>query len=728
MTRAVTRAVTRRTRLLVAGLVVGLAVGALALAIRVASPPVFAPSFAEVKARHRASDLALLDRHGEVIHERRIDPRWRRLAWTPLDEISPAVRAAVLAAEDRRFERHGGVDFRAVATAAVERARGGPPRGASTVTMQLATMLDPALRRRGGPRTLAQKWRQMRLAWAIEARWAKYQILEAYLNRVAFRGELEGVPAAASVLFGKAPHGVTEAEAVVLAALVRAPNASRDAAVRRATALVARAGFTVAAEALESAVRGALEAPAGGGPRMALAPHAATRLLPETAAGSVTVVSSTLDGSVQRLAAEALRRHLLAVRARHVQDGAVLVVDNATGEVLAYVGGDPEFGSARFVSGIHARRQAGSSLKPFLYAQAFDQRLLTPASLLEDTPLELPVAGGLYRPRNYDEHWKGLVSVRTALGSSLNVPAVRTLELLGAEAAVDQLRRLGFEGLHEAGDFYGPSLALGSADVSLWELVGAYRALARGGVWSPLVMTPGARSAAVPRRVYSEDAAFLIGNVLADREGRSVTFGLESPLATPFWTAVKTGTSKEMRDNWCVGFSRRYTVGVWVGNFSGEPMRNVSGITGAAPIWVEIMSWLHRSSPSAAPIPPPGVLSRPVRLAGAAEAARVEWFLRGTEPADRDSTAAGERPRITSPVTGTVVALDPDIPVRRQRMVLEATGMLAALEWRVDGTPAGPGGGLVVWEPTPGRHTVTLVDATDRVVDTVSFEVRGGAR
>ncbi|HUG36552.1 MAG TPA: transglycosylase domain-containing protein [Candidatus Limnocylindrales bacterium] len=343
-----TRVVIRRTRVLVAGALTVLAVSAVGLAIRIASPPVLAPSFADVKARHRPSDLVLLDRHGEVIHERRIDPRWRRLAWTPLDEISPAVRAAVLAAEDRRFERHGGGDVHAVVAAAVARARGGPPRGASTVTMQLATLLDPALQRRGGPRTLAQKWKQMRLAWAIESRWAKDQILEAYLNRVALRGELEGVPAAASVLFGKAPHGLTEAEAVVLAALVRAPNASREAAVRRATALVTRLGFTITPEALESAVRGAIEAPAGGGPRMALAPHAATRLLPVTVAGSVTAVASTLDVSVQRLAAEALRRHLLAVRARHVQDGAVLVVDNATGEVLAYVGGDPELGSARF--------------------------------------------------------------------------------------------------------------------------------------------------------------------------------------------------------------------------------------------------------------------------------------------------------------------------------------------------------------------------------------------
>ena len=226
------------------------------------------------------------------------------------------------------------------------------------------------------------------------------------------------------------------------------------------------------------------------------------------------------------------------------------------------------------------------------------------------------------------------MSVRTALASSLNVPAVRALDLVGEEAAVELLRRLGFDGLRESGDYYGPSMALGSADVSLWELVNAYRALARGGVWSPLRL--GADEAAgAARRVYSDRAAFLVSSILADRESRSLTFGLENPLATRFWTAVKTGTSKEMRDNWCVGYSRRYTVGVWVGNFGGEPMRNVSGVTGAAPVWREVMAWLHGAVPSAPPAAPAGVVAAPVAFPGAVEPARLEWFLAGTEPPRR---------------------------------------------------------------------------------------------
>jgi penicillin-binding protein 1C len=438
-------------------------------------------------------------------------------------------------------------------------------------------------------------------------------------------------------------------------------------------------------------------------------------------------VRSTLDGALQQVAAETLRRHLLAVRGQRVQDGALLVADNASGEVLAYVGGSGDLSSARFVDGVQARRQAGSALKPFLYALAMEQRLLTPASLLEDTPLEIPVAGGLYRPQNYDEQFHGLVSARTALASSLNIPAVRTLELVGPETFVQQLRRLDFAGLRESGDYYGPALALGSADVSLWELVNAYRTLANGGTWAPLRMAAEEGAGGGRRKVYSPEAAFLVSHVLADREARSATFGLENPLATRFWTAVKTGTSKEMRDNWCVGFSRRYTVGVWVGNFSGEPMRDVSGITGAAPVWLDVMRWLHGAAAGAAPEPPPGVQLHTVAFPQAAEPERVEWFLTGTEPGGRSRPAAAGLARILAPAAGTIVALDPDIPPARQRVAFEAQDAGPRFRWVLDGNDAGAAAAPVFWKPVPGRHTLALVGEDGRPATTVTFTVRGPA-
>ena len=684
------------------------------------APPASVPSFAAVRADYRPSDVRLLDRHGEVLHELRIDSRRRRLEWTPLADISPALQRAVVTAEDRRFYAHHGVDAQALLGAAAQRLAGHRLRGASTITMQLVALLDPAARPQTAARTLAQKWRQMQLAWAIEQRWSKTEILEAYLNLVTFRGELQGIAAAASVLFGKSPHGITEPEALVLAVLVQSPNAGHTAVLRRAVNLQAASQGTGTDNDLDAAVAQALNAPPGTGPRVTLAPHVAHALLRHAAPAAP--VRSTLDAATQRRAADALQRTLLAVRARHVEDGAALVVDNRSGDVLAYVGSSGVLSSAAQVDGVRARRQAGSALKPFLYGLAFDQRLLTPASLLEDTPLEIAVTGGLYRPQDYDEQFRGLVSARTALAASLNVPAVRVLELVGEEPFVQQLRRLGFTGLSESGEYYGPALALGGTEVTLWELTNAYRALANGGAWSPLRLTDTGDNRGT-RPVYSAAAAFLVANVLADRESRSVTFGLDNPLSTRFWTAVKTGTSKDMRDNWCIGFSQRYTVGVWVGNFSGAPMQDVSGVTGAAPVWLEIMSWLHRDVSSQALAAPAGVHARNVTFSPAAGAPRSEWFLTGTEPGD--TTLAAHHASIITPVSGTRIALDPDIPAAQQRVLFEAGTESSDARFVVDGRTVGAAGRPLLWEPRAGEHTLALVDGKDRELDQVSFTVRG---
>ena len=267
-------------------------------------------------------------------------------------------------------------------------------------------------------------------------------------------------------------------------------------------------------------------------------------------------MTSTLDGRLQAFALDAVKRQLAQLGAQNVADAAVLVADNASGEVLAYIGNSGAESSARYVDGVQAARQAGSTLKPFLYELAIEERLLTAASLLEDSPVNIVTPGGLYVPQNYDRDFKGMVSLRTALSSSLNVPAVRTLTLLGTDPFVERLRALGFDYVTQEGDYYGYSLALGSAEISLWQLANAYRTLAQGGVASPLRLVPG--EAVHGMRVLDRAASFIVSDILADRLARSVTFGLANTLSTRYWAAVKTGTSKDMRDNWCVGFSARY--------------------------------------------------------------------------------------------------------------------------------------------------------------------------
>ena len=730
--RAVRRPVRRRLRALAAGAAASTLAAVLGvLALRGDG----VPSPAEVRAAYRPSDVAVLDRNGVLLHEVRVDHARRTLAWVPLAEVSPLLCAAIVAAEDRRFATHGGIDVLALASAARDRLAGAPLRGASTITMQLASLLDRGDGRRPA-RSAAAKLRQMRRALALERSWSKDEILEAYLNLVPFRGEVSGVGAAAGVLLGKRPHGLAPAEALVLAVLPRSPNAGAGAVRARAARLAARVRVDLPPDALDATTRVALRAEPGARPRVALAPHLAQRLLASGGTGAVphdgtSVLRTTLDARLQQTAARLLEEQLRELGGRNVRDGAVLVVDNASGDVLAYVGGRGARASARHVDSVRARRQAGSTLKPFLYAAALDARLLTAASLLQDTPLALPVAGGTYQPRNYDEGFRGLVSLRSALASSLNVPAVRALELVSADAFVARLRALGFA-LERGAAFYGPALALGSAEVSLEELVGAYRALANGGAWSPLRTTPGSAAADTPAaaRAISPQAAFVIADVLSDRDGRSATFGLENVLATRVWSAVKTGTSKEMRDNWCVGFSRRYTVGVWVGNASGEPMHDVSGLTGAAPVWRELIGVLEADGPAAPPASPDGVVRASATFAHGAEPARDEWFLRGTEPGAVAGTLAPPRPRIASPQADTIFAIDPDVPADLQRLALEAHGVApggAAARWRLDGADLGPASGIRLWPLAPGRHRLELVAADGRELDAVAFEVRGRA-
>jgi penicillin-binding protein 1C len=691
------------------------ALGAAALAAALAwwaTGPVV-PGFASVREGHAPSEARLLDREGRVLHARRVDARERRLAWTPLADVSPALVEAVIAVEDRRFHSHGGVDARAVAGALAAALRG-ERRGASTLTMQLAGQLDPSLRAGAGRRTLAQKLRQARAALALDRRWRKDEILEAYLNLVTFRGELVGVAAAAHGLFDRAPHALGASEAWLMAALLRAPGAKPEAAALRACALAARAGNPArtpsACAPFVALAQRALGAPPRLRPPAALAPHLAARLLHEKGD-----VRTTLDARVQRVAADALREQLLALAAQNVRDGAVLAVENASGDVLAWVGSSGALSASPQVDFVRARRQAGSTLKPFLYAFAFETRALAPDSLLDDSPLELPTGLGGYRPENYDRVFRGPVPARVALASSLNVPAVRVLERVGVDAAVLRLRALGFAGLARA-DHYGPSLALGSADVTLLELVSAYRALARGGVAGRLRVR-GDEARGEDARVLDEGATFLVSDALSDRGSRSLTFGLESALATRTWSAVKTGTSKDMRDNWCIGYSPRFTVGVWVGNGGGDPMWHVSGVDGAAPVWLALMNALHEGAPAAPPEPPANVV----------RSASGGFALRGTERAvapGAPRVATAPLARITSPARDLAIALDPDIPPLRQRVLVDVQPRSAALQLALDGAPLGPADAPRFWEPARGRHALVLLDAAGAELDRVEFVVR----
>ena len=707
------------------------------------------PTFAEVRAAHRPSDITLLDRHGEPIQTLRVDRNVRRLAWVPLAEMSPALLQAVVLSEDRHFYEHSGVDWGAVAKSAWGNVWNTKTRGASTLTMQLAGLIDDGLARPIGGRSVTQKLGQVVTAAQLEARWKKSEILEAYLNSVTYRGEIVGIDALAQTLFGKHASGLDQQEAAIAAALVRGPNAKpglvaqRACGVLRLQAAPADDKVCVGVGALAET---ALARRGGMVLGEQLAPHFARQAI--ASAGSAMQAGtrdtrlqrSTLDARLQRFAIAQLRRQLAELGKRNVEDGAVLVLDNRSGEVLAWVGSSGDLSGAAQVDGVLAQRQPGSTLKPFVYELAFERRLVTPASLIDDSPAQIATANGLYLPQNYDHDFKGWVSARTALGASLNVPAVRVGAMLGPDALVERFNALGFS-LPQGGGYYGNALALGAADVSLLALTNAYRTLANGGIHSPVppfglslskpantsnnASTSSARTVPAVREVRVADAAavFLTSHILADNNARARTFGLTSLLATRGFAAVKTGTSKDMRDNWCVGFTDRYTVGVWVGNASGAAMHGVSGVSGAAPVWQAIVNRLHEGRPSKAPLPPAGVVATRIVFDAQREPARDEWFIDGTQqPLQRASAQldAPQRFGITSPRDGSVFAIDPDMPSAAQRITFEGEHGT----WVLDGKRLGAAR-RVAWAPWPGRHELALLARDGSTLQTVRFEVRG---
>ena len=729
-------------------------------------------TFEAVKQSFLPSDTLILDRQGEVLHRLRTDFTVRRGQWVGLADVSPALRTALIFSEDKRFYEHSGVDWQAASSAAWANLWNTKTRGASTLTMQLAGLLDSDLRRGTDGRSVMQKLGQTWSAQALERHWRKDQILEAYLNLVPLRGEIVGIDALSQTLFGKAPHGLDQREAAITAALVRAPNASVAQVVQRACAVLdsQTTGTAADCEALDLFTSAALQRrdyPASAG----IAPHVAQQLVSARLAARTTsthsasaptqpvrapVIRTTLRAPVQRFAVQTLQQHLRELAGRQVEDGALLVLDNASGEVLAWVGSSGSLSAAAEVDGVTALRQPGSTLKPFLYGQALAEKRITAASLLDDSGAQLQTASGLYIPQNYDRQFRGWVSARTALASSFNVPAVRLLTMVSPDAFHRQLIDLGLP-LKESGGYYGYSLALGSAEVSLLHLTNAYRALANGGRTSPTRLTAYPNPALTrikPVQVLDPRAAFIVGDILSDANARAPTFGLDSVLATRFWTAVKTGTSKDMRDNWAVGWSQHYTVGVWVGNASGAPMRDVSGTTGAAPVWAAMMNHLHQSQASRAPMAPSGLVQTAVRFnatplprhpVGEPEAARQEWFLNGTQqtnfaiktedsrPIDtparsqktlKTSSKSAPQPqgRITSPTNGSIIALDPDIPPNRQRVRFTAEG--TKLRWLIDGKVFAQGP-AAQWLPWPGRHVVQLTNEQGEVLDEIRLEVRG---
>ena len=659
---------------------------------------------ATVRAAHRSSDARLLDRNGETLAALRIAAGPRRLDWVAIERLSPALRSALIASEDKRFYEHSGVDWRALAGAMWDNLKRGVegrrPRGASTLSMQLAGMLDESLRLRGATRTLEQKWDQALAARELERRWTKAEILEAYLNLATFRGELVGVAAASQGLFGKDTDEIDGAEAAILAALLRGPNAAPQVVGQRACAVAAQlprgtscaAVTRLAAAALSGSQR--IERPN-------LVPHLSRRLLDRAA----TAVWTTLDSNIQQGAATVLRRHL--ARARGALGGAVVVLDNASGDILAYVGASPEADGA--ADGVLALRPAAPMTLTFLYGLAFERRLLTAASVLDDSALNLAPPAGLPLAWGSEGGYRGMVSVRKALTLSLAVPALRTLGLVGTPGFQERLEQLGLER---------------STQANLLALTNAYRALALGGEAGPTRLTQDEASGA-RRPAMRREASFILADILAE----SLPLSADQELrGVPLWSAFRSGEAGDGRDVWSAGITESHAIGVRLGGAVPDALVDDEGLAIAPALWRDLARLLQTDSGSRAPRPPPGVASRLVRFEPPIEPPRREWFVTGTELelVGAASDPPGAAARIAFPAMDATILLAANSP-GEQRIVFHVRNASPGLRWRVDGQRLEAEGGEASWIPTPGRHRVVLLSLQGAELDAVDFEVRAAA-
>ena len=536
----------------------------------------------------------VVDRHGVPLQEALSSEQTRAMRLNA-DALPPMLVSATVSAEDRRFFRHAGIDplsiVRALKTNLVE---GAVVEGGSTISQQAAKLLLNRLEP-GRSRGIAAKMREAVIALRLEHRFTKRQLLALYLNLAPYGNQYVGAERASRGYFGVSASQLTPAQAAFLAGLPQRPSGfnpyrNRDAAVRRQRSVLRRMGADGALSAEQ--VRGASDERVTFVDRETpfLAPHFVRMVLDGAATPRPSRIVTTLDAVLQKDVVGIIASHRETLRRHGARNVAVVVLDNGTGEWLAWEGSGDYFDSGGgTLNGPVVPRQPGSALKPFTYAVAFENGF-SPASVLADLPSSFPTAepGVVYSPRNYDGRYRGPLLARHALAGSENVPAVVLASSVGVPTLLRFLNRAGIGTLDKTASHYGLGITLGNAEVRLDELVAGYAAFARGGEWIEPTFTPRSTSARTERLV-SARTAFWITDILADAEARAFVFGRGSSLELPFPVAVKTGTSQAYHDNWTIGYSRHVTVGVWVGNFDRTPLRNSSGVTGAGPIFHAVM-------------------------------------------------------------------------------------------------------------------------------------------
>lgn len=683
--------------------------------------------------------LEIVDRHGVPLNVSYVND-WNVHARAQYHEIPEFLVTAFLHAEDTRFFEHSGQDWRARLAALGQNLKAGRAvRGASTITEQVVRMVRPR------PRTLWSRWVEGWEARRLERRHTKQRILEFYLNQVPYASNRRGVVQAARYYFDRDLSALNRHEMLTLAVLVRAPSRldlwrgdrrALDRAIGQMAVRLENAG--VLPRHRDPWDDFDLKSPVAPVDASHFLRFVNQRYRANGSWGNAASLRVTLDAGLQARLHALLEGRLEMLAEKGVHNGALLAADHKSGEVLAWVvaasGNDTP---ARLIDAVRVPRQPGSALKPFLYALALSKGW-TAATLIDDAPLSDMVGAGLHSYRNYSGVFHGPITLRHALGNSLNTPAVRAIVFTGEGAYLDHLHRLGFTTLTRKTDYYGPGLALGNGEVTLLELTQAYAALANRGRYREFSVLAGGEAGLRPRTAVSPEVASLIADILSDPLARWLEFsgGL---LDFPIQTAVKTGTSNDYRDSWAIGFSDRYVVGVWMGNLDQQPTRNVTGSTGPAMVLRGAFDLLSRNADTAPLWLSPRLVRHEVCndtgvvwRAGMSCPRRAEFFVAGTAPipAIADEARQGAV-RLSQPTEGLMLAYDPRVPAEFQAFDFVLEGVLERdiVDWRVNGgVPFQNAGPRYAWPMKRGEHRVGAVVWRDgrqiAEIDDTRFTVR----
>lgn len=713
-------------RLKYCGAALALVVAGFILATLVCLKPI-TRNFDSITAESR--NVPVSDRNGNPLAITYQAP-WNNRDARPLYAMPEMLVASFLHSEDRKFYDHHGVDWNARAAALWQNVqRRKTVRGASTITEQVVRLINPR------PRTLWSKWLEGLEATLLERHASKPEILEFYLNQLPYAANRRGIVQASRYYFNRDPETLSAREILALVILARAPSAYDlyknpariDAPLNRLAAQMKDSGLLTDTEYVDlqketlEPVRPSLPVDARHFARFVQANTHKENLRTTLNSALQTQVQDILDSRVKKLSA------------KNVTNSAALVIDHTTGEILAWVvaGARDTNTKAGDIDPITTPRQPGSTLKPFLYAATLEKGW-TAATLINDAPIAEAVGSGLHRFRNYSGTHYGPITLREALGNSLNIPAVLAIHHVGVDPFLATLHHLGFASLDRGAAVYDEGLALGNGEVTLLELARAYSALANRGTMRPLKMLMDDH-APKGEQVYTPESASIIGNILSDPRARALEFGNDSILNLPLRTAVKTGTSTDYRDAWTLGCNDRYTVGIWMGNLDRTPMKDVTGSTGPALALRSIFHILNKDRDTDTLYLSPALIeadvcTRPASPDGICPL-RTEYFAQAIEPAP----APSKKPalELVRPTKGLMMAYDPRIPASHQKFRFELAGLQDGeeAEWVLNGTflarSASP---RYLWPLEKGQHhllvTIHAHDRPARTLEPVAFTVR----